>query len=240
MIETKKKMVEDEDERLEFMVRARTEELTALSAYLHKAHEEERRSLARELHDELGSILTAAKLDISFIKSKFARANPELIAKCDRIASMLDQGAALKRRLIDILHPSTLDMLGLAPAVRELVENFATESHLETKVEVDAAIVPRNDEALIVYRVLEEALRNIGQHARATSVQVTLECDGSQLHLAVRDDGTGFDPLTAGKNNGHGLASMKQRIQTMGGEVRVASQPGAGTDVEVWLPFRPD
>lgn len=240
MIETKKRMVEEDTERPESMVRARIEELTELTTHLFKVHEDERRSLARELHDELGSILTAAKLDITFIKSKFASANPALIAKCDRIASMLDQGAALKRRLIDNLRPSTLDMLGLAPAVRELVENFATESHLETDVNVDADIDHRNDAALTVYRVIEEALRNVNRHADATKIRVTLEHAGSQLHVAVADNGAGFDPLAGQTANGHGLSAMKQRIRALGGKMQVVSGLGSGTEVDAWLPFRPD
>lgn len=219
---------------------ARTEELTDLIGYLSRKHEDERRCLARELHDELGSILTAAKLDISFIKSKFAHANPELTAKCERIASMLDQGAALKRRLIDILYPSTLEMLGLAPAVRELVENFSAESKVESTCDVDGDIDHRNNDALSVYRVIQEALDNVARHAQATRVDLTLERAGGELHIAVRDNGTGFDPLAKAFAKSRGLCAIKQRLLALGGRLQIDSAPGAGTRIDAWLPLRPD
>src|SRR4051812_9832527 len=111
----------DEHERIESLVRARTAQLTELAAHLYRVREDERRALARELHDELGSLLTAAKLDLGFIKSKCVAANPALLDKCTRLADMLDQAMAFKRRVIDELRPSTLDMLGLSAATRELV-----------------------------------------------------------------------------------------------------------------------
>ena len=235
----KKQQSEDEQQQqLEPMVRARTAELTDLIGYMNDSYEDERRRLARELHDELGSILTAAKLDISFIKSKFAGSNQEMIAKCERVASMLDQGAALKRRLIEILHPSTLDMLGLAPAVRELVENFSEEAKVEIECAVDGDIDHRDREALIVYRVIEEALENIARHARATKVEVTLERIDGQLHVAVRDNGRGFDPLASPRPKGRGLSAIRQRLLALEGSLQIESTPGAGTGLHAWVPIR--
>src|SRR6185436_4904260 len=155
-IVSQKEQVEDDKEKLESMVSARTAELSELTSYLHKVREDERRSLARELHDELGSILTAAKLDVAFIKSRIAQSAPELGAKCDRVAAMLDQGTALKRRLIDNLRPSTLDMLGLAPAARDLVETFAGDERIVVNAEIDEEILLRNEDALELYRILQE------------------------------------------------------------------------------------
>src|SRR2546423_1215641 len=92
-----KTAMKGDDERLEALVRTRTDELSGLASHLQGTHEEQNRKLARELHDELGSLLTAAKLDITFVKSKCAKVAPDLVAKCDRIASMIDQATALKR-----------------------------------------------------------------------------------------------------------------------------------------------
>ena len=229
--------MENDKEKLESMVRARTAELSELTSYLHKVREDERRSLARELHDELGAILTAAKLDIAFIKSRCAQSNPELVAKCDRIAEMLDQGTALKRRVIDNLRPSTLDMLGLAPAARDLVETFAEDARIVVDTDIDEEVLPGNDDALVLYRIIEEALSNISAHADASHVWVALDRAGDLAHLLVRDDGKGFDPSRMPKS-GHGIPVMRQRIRAMGGKFLLTSAPGAGTSVEVWLPLR--
>jgi signal transduction histidine kinase len=229
---------DDDDERLESMVRARTAELSELASYLHQAREDERRSLARELHDELGAILTAAKLDIAFIKSRCAEAIPELVPKCDRIAGMLDQGTALKRRMIDALRPSTLDMLGLAPAVRDLVETFATDARVVVDAEIDEEITLPGDDALVLYRIVEAALANISRHAGASQAWVELGRSGNLVHLLVRDDGKGFDPLKAGVA-GHGLAVMRHHVFALGGKFAATSSPGAGASIEVWLPVRP-
>ena len=239
MIENQKTHPAEDEERLEIMVRARTSELSELASYLHQAREDERRDLARELHDELGSILTAAKLDIAFIKSKCAKVQPELVPKCDRIAAMLDQGMALKRRVIDNLRPSTLDLLGLAPAVRELVEKFAAESQTRAEAKIDGDIVPRNDDALVIFRIVQEALGNVRRHAQASKVEVILARAGDLVRVCVRDNGNGFDPLAAQKPTGHGLAAMRERVRAMGGKISVVSSPGSGSEVEVWLPFRP-
>jgi signal transduction histidine kinase len=238
-IVSQKEQVEDDKEKLESMVRARTAELSELTSYLHKVREDERRSLARELHDELGSILTAAKLDVAFIKSRCAQSNPELVAKCDRIAGMLDQGTALKRRIIDNLRPSTLDMLGLAPAARDLVESFASEERITVDAEIDEEIVLRNDDALTLYRIIQEALANVAKHANATQAWVELGRAGDLVHLLVRDDGKGFDPLSV-PQSGHGVAVMRQRIRALGGKFSLTSSSGAGTTIEVWLPLRPE
>ena len=240
MIQRQPKQPDEDEARLETVVRARTVELSELTAYLHKVREDERRNLARELHDELGSILTAAKLDITFIKSRCAESHPELVPKCDRIAAMLDQGTALKRRLIDNLRPSTLDMLGMAPAVRELVENFASDSHTLAEAEIDGKIIPRNDDALMIYRIIQEALSNVRKYAEASKVQVILERVDDLVRVYVSDNGRGFDPFAARSSAGHGLAAMRRRIQAIGGKFSVVSSAGAGTELEVWLPFRPE
>jgi signal transduction histidine kinase len=239
MTHEQKGRAEEDNERLEVLVHARTLELSELASYLNQVREDEKLSLARQLHDELGSLLTAARLDIAFIRSKCAGSHPELVSKCDRIAAMLDQGAALKRRIIDNLRPATLDLLGLGSAVRELVENFASESQAVASAQIDDEIDQRNDDALAVYRIIEEALTNVKRHAQASEVRVMLERAGDMLRVHVRDNGKGFDPLAARSSQGNGLAAMRQRVRSMGGRVSIVSLPGAGAEVEVWLPFRP-
>lgn len=221
---------------VERVVRERTAELSDLASYLHRLHEEEKRALARELHDELGSLLTAAKLDITYIKSKCAKAAPELVAKCERIASMIDQSTALKRRVIDQLRPSTLDLLGLGPAVRELVDNFTTGNATSAEVEFDNAVAVHGEPALALYRIIEEALANVREHAQASKVQVTIERTDASLRVCVRDDGRGFDPGSVRGAAGNGLASIRQRIAAMGGRMSIDTAPGRGTSIAAEFP----
>lgn len=240
MKESLEVQTEDDRDRLETMVRARTAELSELASHLRKEREDERQSLARELHDELGSLLTAVKLDLAYIRSRCADSHPQLEPKFDRIAKMLDQGTALKRRMIDTLRPSTLDMLGVASAVRELVENFAAESRISVDAAIDEEIAIRNDEALATYRIIQETLKNIRKFSDASAVRVLLERVGNRLHFAVRDNGKGFEPTGNQQPAGYGLAAMQQQVQAMDGTITIISAPGAGTEVEVFLPFRPD
>jgi signal transduction histidine kinase len=237
-----KRKVEDDKERLETMVRARTQELSELTTWLHKTREDERRALARTLHDELGAIFTAAKLDATFIRTRLAKANSgnaDLIARCDRMAAMIDQGTAFKRRTVESLRPSTLDMLGLAPAARDLVETFAANARVVVDADIDDDVAVRSEDAVALYRLLQEALANIEQHAEASEAWIELKREGDMVHLRVRDNGRGFDPHATG-GKGHGIAMMRQRIRALGGRFDLASEAGGGTTADAWLPYRED
>ena len=221
-------------------VQSRIAELTRLATYLFQVREDERRDLARELHDELGSLLTAAKLDAGFIKSKCAAANPALLDKCARLADMIDKAMALKRRVIDELRPSTLDMLGLSAATRELVENFAAASKITVRGDIDPDIEARDDNALALYRILQEALANVDRHADAREVEIRLSREGRMLHARVVDNGKGFSPVASGRLTPHGLDAIRERARGLGGRVVIESTPGTGTAVDVWMPVQSD
>ena len=223
---------------LESLVRARTAELADLADYLDQAREDERRSLARALHDELGSIFTAARLDVAFIKSRCPASHPELIAKCDRIAAMLDQGAAFKRRIVDRLYPATLDLLGLAPALRELIEDVASAFHIAIAAEIDGDIVERDERALAIYRIVQSALGNVTRDGHATEVHVVLERAGDVLRVCVRDNGAALAPPGAARPGDRDAAAMCQRVEALEGAITMATVPGAGTRIEVRLPLR--
>ena len=237
-MDTWKTAKDGEGERLETLVRARTSELSGLASHLQQSHEEQNRKLARELHDELGSLLTAVKLDITFIKSKHAKAVPDLIARCDRIASMIDQAAALKRRIIDQLRPSTLDMLGLGPALRELVDNFANDSGIATAIDIDDNnTAPQAEPALVIYRVIETALNTIREYAQAANIRVTVAQTSASFTLRIADDGRGIDGVTPDKPAGIAFAGIRQRVVALGGYVTFAATPGRGSVIEATLPL---
>lgn len=227
----------DGDPLRESLIRERADELFELASHLQRTHEEENRRIARDLHDELGSLLTAAKLDIAFIKSKFAKTVPDLAAKCDRVASMIDQATALKRRIIDELRPSTLDMLGLVPAVRELLDGFVADTRIAVTVDVDDHLEAQGDAALVVYRAIEQALLNVRTHPEVANVRIAIRRTASSLSLNMTDDGTSFDQASVRDAAVNGYAAIRQRIAAIGGRVSIRAGHGGGTAIDADIPL---
>ncbi len=223
-----------ERDGLENEVERRTLELTELARHLQTVREDERSRLARELHDELGGLLTAAKLDVARVKSRLKGAPPEIGERIGHLVQSLDAGIALKRRIIEDLRPSTLSNLGLNAALEVLCAEFARRSEVKVHTELDEVALPE-DVQLTAYRVVQEALTNVAKYAKAGHVNVQLRNDGGVAHLSVRDDGAGFDmrgvPIRA-----RGLAGMRFRVASHGGRLELTSLPGQGTTIEARLP----
>lgn len=227
-----------ERDRLDREVARRTAELTELARHLQTVREDERAHLARELHDELGALLTAAKLDVARVRRMARTAAPEIDERLLHMSELLDQGIALKRRIIEDLRPSALSNLGLIPALEILTQEFAQRSGLQLNLEL--VNTPTDDgDRLAMYRLVQEALTNVMRHAKAKQVRISLgEADG-WLQLSIRDDGRGFDPGAVGSGH-HGLLGMRYRIESLGGTLQLLSAPGRGTLVVARLPLRPE
>ncbi|MBV8605701.1 MAG: CHASE3 domain-containing protein [Pelomonas sp.] len=224
-----------ERDRLEHEVRRRTAELTDLARHLQNVREDERAHLARELHDELGALLTAAKLDVARVRRLVVKGETaDIVERLGHMAGLIDEGITLKRRIIEDLRPSALANLGLTPALEILAREFGERSGLTIETsfaEVDADAGGK----LAIYRLVQEALTNVLRHAQARQVWVTLRHDGAQTLLSVRDDGRGFDPAAVPAGH-HGLLGMRYRMESLGGTLRLASAPGQGTEVEARVP----
>lgn len=222
---------------LETEVRQRTAELTELARHLQNAREDERGRLARELHDELGALLTAAKLDVARMKRAMGVPAPELAERLQHLVSTIDQGISLKRRIIEDLRPSSLSNLGLTAALEIQAREFEQRSGLKVRAEIDEAELS-DDAQIVVYRIVQEAFTNIAKHAQARHIGLSLLQQGPRMLLRIRDDGRGFDP--AASNGGtHGLLGMRYRVESVGGGFAVDSAPGRGTVIDVWLPVLP-
>lgn len=222
-----------ERERLEIDVAHRTERLTELARHLQSVREDERANLARELHDELGGLLTASKLDLARTRAKVG--DPaEVLERLERLNENLNKGIALKRRIIEDLRPSALSNFGVLAALQILCDDMS--KHLEIPVRLEAAQIDLPPQAeLAVYRFVQEALTNIGKYASATAVEVTLQVVGAHAIAEVRDDGIGFDPAHHRVGH-HGLDGMQFRAESLGGTMHVRSAPGAGTTVRIEFP----
>lgn len=209
--------------------------VSELATHLQRMREEERADLARELHDELGALLTRAKLDVAGLKLRLDSAPAEVGARLQHLGDTINSGIAFSRRVVEGLHPSSLEHLGLAPALEILAREFQANTGIATStdlqdVELDA------EAQLTVYRLVQEALNNTSKYAAATSAWIALIDRGPDVLLAVRDNGAGFDMAT--RPSGHGLAGMHHRVKSCAGVLMVTSSPGHGTFIAAMLPQR--
>src|SRR5215208_1651654 len=201
-----------------------------------RAQEEERRRLARDLHDEVNQALTAILLRLEALAQDSPEARVEEVSELKRLVNQaMDELLNLARQL----RPSALDDHGLMPAVETQLKRFSARTGVEVTLNADGDpdSLPE-DVQTAVYRILQEALANVGRHAGATAVAVDVEAHGERLELRIRDDGEGFDPAATargpasdGAGAGLGLSGMVERARLAGGELDVRSAPGGGTTV---------
>lgn len=232
--EEQRRVVQEERDQLELVVMRRTAQLTELARHLQSVREDERSHLARELHDELGALLTAAKLDVARLKSRLGTPTPEVTERLQHLSDGLNSGIALKRRIIEDLRPSSLSNLGLVAALDILVREWGKRCEIAIESELESVRLRPSGE-LTVYRLVQEALTNISKHARASKVLVRLTSQDGTVHVAVRDNGVGFD-VADQRAGAHGLLGMRYRLETEGGRLVLTSSAGAGTEIEATLP----
>jgi signal transduction histidine kinase len=212
-------------------------DLSALSAFLQSRDERDRASLARELHDQLGGILTPAKMDLAWLRMRLG-ADPQYGERMARLDALIDEAIDLKRRIIEKLHPSLLDHLGLPAALRWYVEEACARAGLEPHVAVDAALGRLSPELEIgCFRLAQEAVDNAVQHARASHLDVTLERAAAGLHMTISDDGVGIPDVRVARRKSRGLAGMAHRVRSLGGTLEMRSPSGKGTRLEISIPI---
>lgn len=226
-----------EKDRLEQEVQRRTSDLRDLARHLQTAREDERARLARDLHDELGALLTTAKLDVAVLRPRIQQNLPELLPKVTHLTDALNQGIALKRRIIEDLCPSSLRTLGLAASLEALLHDTGKVSGLHIEQDLQAPSLSADDQ-LTVYRVVQEAITNALKYAQATCLRVRLLEQGAHAVISIEDDGIGFDPDTS-RLGRHGLRGMRFRVEASGGELSLSSAPGHGTCITARLPLLP-
>ncbi len=224
-----------ERNRLEAEAEERTRDLRELTRHLQSAREDERARLARDLHDELGALLTTAKLDVAVIRPKVAQDLPDLLPRVTHLTAALNDGIALKRRIIEDLCPSSLRLLGLAASLEALLGDTRRASGIAITHDL-AQVDLSPDDQLTAYRVVQEALTNAMKYAQASEIQVRLWPQGSHAVLKVQDNGAGFDP-SALKAGCHGIKGMRFRTEACGGSLELTSAPGQGTCLSARLPL---
>jgi two-component system sensor histidine kinase UhpB len=200
-----------------------------------RAQEEERRRLARDLHDEVNQALTAILLRLEALSHD---SPPDRVDEVAELKRLVNQAMEELLNLARQLRPTALDDHGLMPAIEAQLKRFSARTGIEVRVstEGEPEMLP-DDVQTAVYRILQEALANVGRHAGATAVSVEMEVEDERLELHIRDDGVGFDPSSVGREAGAGpgaglgLSGMVERARLAGGELDVRSAPGGGTTV---------
>jgi signal transduction histidine kinase/DNA-binding CsgD family transcriptional regulator len=227
-------------EQLEHQLRTARDNLRVLAGLLLQAQEEERRRIAREMHDDWTQRLAVLAIDTARMEQEPGlgpSARAQLQAMRGELVSLSEDVHALSRQL----HPSILDDLGLADALLSECASFSRREGIavDYRPEGVPASVPK-EVALCVYRVAQEALRNIARHARVTTARVSLVGTGRDLLLSVQDEGAGFDPAGARSRPALGLSSMEERVRLIQAELSVRSAPGRGTTVTLRVPLAGD
>ncbi|HTS23904.1 MAG TPA: PAS domain S-box protein [Casimicrobiaceae bacterium] len=213
------------------------EELRSLSRHLQTVREEEKARIAREVHDELGSTLTALKMDLDWLAEHLAGAPAPVAQKRAEIGKLLETAVAATRRIVTDLRPSILDDLGISAALRWQAAEF--RKHTGTRVAVETPASDHGvsrDAALALFRIFQETLTNVARHARATEVAVALSVTDAALVLQIRDNGVGLSEEDLRKPTSHGIRGMRERAQQLGGDVSVSGSAGAGTTVVISIP----
>jgi signal transduction histidine kinase len=223
--------------RLYDEMRASREQLQALSRRLVGVQEEERRSIARELHDEVGQTLTSLRVELEVLERR-ANDPQQVVVGTSQLKQIVEDVMQNLHRLAVNLRPASLDHLGLAAALRQHGASVSAVHHTDVQIETvnwDGRLPAELEVAL--YRIVQEALNNVVRHARASHADVILERRDGRVIAVIEDDGHGFDPEAAGQVDRLGLLGMRERAEALGGTLLVDSAPGSGTIVRVEVPF---
>jgi signal transduction histidine kinase len=224
--------------RLQHETEQRRLEMRTLSQKLVRAQEEERKSISRELHDQVGQMLTAVQMEFRNLGTLRQTPGPEFDDHLRGGQSLAERTLQAVRDMAMGLRPSMLDDFGLAPALQWQAREFTQRSGIPVKLEIDGAVDNLPDgPRTCLYRVVQEALTNCARHSEAKEVRIALHGSSDRVSLTVQDDGKGFDPQARPKR-GLGLIGIEERVKEIGGEVSIFSQPLKGTVLRAEVPLR--
>ena len=208
-----------------------------LTEHLNAVREQERLHMAREIHDELGQLLTVMKMDVSWLNRKLEQPPGPIQDKLNDLLKMLDNTVKTVRRISSELRPSLIDDLGLVAAMEWHIEEFSKRSGIDCVTDFPKTEMLIPDSIKIsIYRILQESLTNVGRHSQAKNVHIRLQNAGNQLILKIEDNGVGFDESKRKKKT-LGLIGARERAESQGGTYRIESMPGQGTTVTVEIPW---
>jgi signal transduction histidine kinase len=213
------------------------EQLRGLTAQREQAREEERKHIAREVHDELGQILTGLKLNVSILNHRLGAGQDLAIGKLQETMLLTDRALEVARNVASALRPSALEM-GIVSAFEWLVDRFGASTGIHCDLHIDDNDMQLDEPlAIALFRILQESLTNVARHAKADRVDVTLRREMDDYVMKVRDNGRGFD-ASRKNTDSFGLVGIRERALMLGGTVDIDSCPGKGTEIAVRIPVQ--
>ena len=224
--------------RIECVLVDSREQLRQLSAHMEAIREEERKRIALEIHDELGQLLTALKMDVSLLKMRLSEAPDYLLKKVADMRELVELTIFMVRNVANHLRPAALNF-GLLSALEWLSEDFNKRTGISCQLlSIGSEPTVSDSRATAVFRVVQESLTNVARHAGATRVHVTVVSGEDALQIHVSDDGCGFDPAGAGKRDSYGLLGISERARLIGASLQIDSAPGCGTVISIGIPAK--
>ncbi len=204
-------------------------QLRELTGKLQNIREEERKNIAREVHDELGQMLTCLKMDSIRISKKIDPNFVDVKSNMNSMIEMIDRTIGTVRKISSELRPGILDDLGLVPAIEWQTGEFEKRTGINCRLDINSTVNEIDPEKTIhIFRIFQETLTNISRHAKAHNVDINFECDSSELKMLIRDDGIGL-PSNGNKRKSLGILGMKERAILIGANLKIESSPGKGT-----------
>ncbi|OAI16102.1 hypothetical protein A1359_08780 [Methylomonas lenta] len=214
-------------------------QIRQLAASCEKAKEDERKRIALEVHDELGQMLSALRMQISLLRIKFADNNKQLLEQIHSIMELLDKTIQVTRDVATALRPPVLEM-GIASALEWLVSDFSKQSGIECELHLPKTPVNLNeDSSIVVFRITQESLTNVLRHSAASRVIISIAANPDYYVLKIHDNGKGFDPSVRTKTKSFGLIGIQERALMLGGDATIDSASGNGTLIQVRIPTNP-
>lgn len=232
-----------ERKRIEMALYNSEMELRKFASHLQNVREEEKVALAREIHDELGQILVALKIEIGLLKQKVVKNNSfcssdDILNRFDRLVSLIDKTIKTTRRIMNGLRPELLEMHGILEAIKAFISEFEVRHQISCNFTYDITDAEMNQQQqLALYRILQEALNNIAKHSKATLVTIQLIKVDNTLKFEIIDNGIGFDINNSGRPDSYGMIGMKERVVLLEGNLNITSEKGKGTTVSIEMPL---
>lgn len=232
-----------ERKRIEMALHNSEMELRKFASHLQNVREEEKVALAREIHDELGQILVALKIEMGLLKQKVVKNNSfyssdDILNRFDRLVSLIDKTIKTTRRIMNGLRPELLEMHGILDAIKAFISEFEVRHQISCNFKYDITDDEMNQQQqLALYRILQEALNNIAKHSKATLVTIQLIKVDNTLKFEIIDNGIGFDINNSGRPDSYGMIGMKERVVLLEGNLNITSEKGKGTTVSIEMPL---
>jgi signal transduction histidine kinase len=219
-------------------LRVRDAAIREFAAHVERMREEDRKYIAREIHDELGQLLAALRLEISLLKSGEDNRSERVEIIRRNMSELVDMAGQSVRNIAEHLRPATLE-LGIIPAIKKLADEFRKHGGPPCSLQLtEEPIDLDEDQTVTIFRIVQESLTNITRHAEASRVEIVLLQNLGELLVEVRDDGRGFDPACAAMAKSFGLLGMRERASLLGGSIDITSEPRQGTVVSLRIPVR--